>query len=235
MGVIEGKPTGKKNYGSIPHMSKSKLGPGDHYINFGMERILTEKKRDRHDEIIVTEKYDGSNVGVVKIDGQIYALTRSGYKAHTSPYEQHHKFGDWVYKNLALFNELLDEGQRIVGEWLFKSHGIIYQIIGDPVIFFDFFDSDNNRFPFQKLIETKKEFGIKIPRLLHRGESISVDKLIPILNNKDVDHFSKDFPEGMVYKVERKEVFDFAAKWVRPDFDTGKYLKTDQHNIILTD
>ena len=58
---------GFKNYGSIPHLSNSKLGDGDHYINSGQEFILTQKPRDRHDNILVFEKYDGSNVDIVPI------------------------------------------------------------------------------------------------------------------------------------------------------------------------
>lgn len=92
------KPTGKKNYGSIPHLSSSKLGSGDRFMTEGQERILTIKKRDRHDVIRVFEKYDGSNVGIVKHEGKIYPLTRSGYLASTSPYKQHHLFSDWVKK-----------------------------------------------------------------------------------------------------------------------------------------
>jgi hypothetical protein len=38
------KPLERKNYGSIPHLSNSKLGEGDYYVEKGMERILTEKK-----------------------------------------------------------------------------------------------------------------------------------------------------------------------------------------------
>jgi hypothetical protein len=83
------KPTGNKNYGSIGHLSNSKLSDNDHIIHEGQEKIVTVKKRDKHDLIIVLEKYDGSNVGVAKIDNKIYALTRSGYEAKTSPYKQH--------------------------------------------------------------------------------------------------------------------------------------------------
>lgn len=60
------KPIGRKNYGSIPHLHNSKLGEGDYYIGEGQERILTLKARDKHDNILVFEKYDGSNVGVAK-------------------------------------------------------------------------------------------------------------------------------------------------------------------------
>jgi len=45
------KPLERKNYGSIPHLSNSKLGEGDYYVDEGQERILTTKKRDKHDTI----------------------------------------------------------------------------------------------------------------------------------------------------------------------------------------
>jgi hypothetical protein len=34
------KPLNKKNYGSIPHLSNSKLGEKDYFIGEGQERIL---------------------------------------------------------------------------------------------------------------------------------------------------------------------------------------------------
>ena len=84
------KPLGGKSYGSIPHLIGSKLGDGDHHVHDGQHRICTEKTRDKHDLVIVQEKYDGSNVGVANIGGEIIALTRAGYTADSSPYEQHH-------------------------------------------------------------------------------------------------------------------------------------------------
>lgn len=87
------KPIGRKNYGSIPHLHNSKLGEGDYYIGEGQERILTLKARDKHDNVLGLKKYDGSNVGVAKFEDKIFALTRSGYEASTSPCKQHHCFG----------------------------------------------------------------------------------------------------------------------------------------------
>ncbi|HYF69139.1 MAG TPA: hypothetical protein VD884_13440, partial [Ohtaekwangia sp.] len=58
------KPLGGKSYGSIPHFYGSRLGPADHHCSPGQQVIATEKKRDRHDYIIVQEKLDGGNVGV---------------------------------------------------------------------------------------------------------------------------------------------------------------------------
>ena len=215
------KPLNKKNYGSIPHLSNSKLGKGDHFIQEGQERILTERRRDKHDRILVFEKYDGSNVGIAKKNGNIFALTRSGHEASTSPYEQHHEFARWVGKRFDYFYKLLNEGERIVGEWMLKPHGLMYDIYGDPILFFDYFNSENERLPYDFL----ESLGVPVARKIHDGSSISVEALIPVLNLKTDSFCSKENPEGMVYRVERKGKVDFLAKWVRDDFEAGKFLK----------
>ena len=213
------KPLNRKNYGSIPHLSNSKLGEKDIFITEGQEQILTIKKRDKHDTILVFEKYDGSNVGVAKKDGKIFALTRSGYLASTSPYKQHHEFSKWVGLRSDMFDKLLNDGERIIGEWLFQAHGLIYNIQNDPIVFFDYFNENNERQPFEALEQMK----LPLPRLLHKGDAISVDQLIPVLNLKTDSIWSEEAPEGMVYRVERKGNVDFLAKWVRQDFEAGKY------------
>ena len=223
------KPLNRKNYGSIPHLSNSKLGEGDHHIGLGQERILTKKKRDKHDEIFVFEKYDGSNVGVCKKYGIIHAITKSGYTAISSKYKHHHDFAKWVSERKDMFNSLLKEGERVTGEWLLQVHGLIYKIEKDPILFFDYFNANNERQPFEVL----EKMGLPLPRLLHKGDSISVDELKSILNQKTNTLMSVEAPEGMVYRVERKGKVDFLAKWVRQDFEAGKYcIGIEEENLI---
>lgn len=228
------KPLGIKNYGSIPHLSNSKLGSGDYYIHEGQERILTTKARDRHDEIFVYEKYDGSNVGIAKINNTIIPLQRSGYDARTSPFEQHHKFAEYVVKNQSLFKSILKNGERIVGEWLLVATGIKYRIIGNPIIFFDLFNSDNIRISQDELRDRIKDV-LQMPRLLHRGLPMPTDNLLYLLNCKTNNIMPYENPEGMIYRVERKGVVDFLAKWVRADFPTGQYLINDENKIVYND
>lgn len=213
------KPLNRKNYGSIPHLSSSKLGEGDHFIQEGQERILTLKKRDKHDNILVFEKYDGSNVGVCRVNNEIQALTRNGATAISSPFKQHHVFHEWVKGNESLF-DFLNEGERVVGEWLFQAHGLKYKINGAPIIFFDYFDESNNR----KLFSDLSKVGLPLPRLLHQGDSVKPEELLIELNNKTERIKSYKNPEGMIYRVERKGKVDFLAKWVRPDFKAGVYI-----------
>lgn len=231
---LKDKPLKRKNYGSIPHLSNSKLGDGDYYVGKGMERILTEKKRDRHDTIFAFEKYDGSNVGIGKMNNNIFALTRAGFEAKTSPRKQHHYFSDWVYKNKKLFSEILNEGDRITGEWLLQAHGMKYKIEGDPILFFDYFTPNNERILQSDLRQITSKYGLNMPRLLSEGEPITVNELLPILNLKTKGFESEENPEGIVYRVERRGKVDFLAKWVRHDFPTGKYLTDEYYNISLS-
>ena len=131
------KPIGKKAYGSIPHLPYSRLGTGDHHIEEGQALIATKKTRDKNDLIIVQEKLDGSNCSVAKVNGKILALGRSGYLAETSPYEQHKLFAKWVLLNEQRFITLLNENERVCGEWLAQAHGTIYKLIHEPFVVFD--------------------------------------------------------------------------------------------------
>lgn len=227
------KPIGIKNYGSIPHLSNSKIGPGDYFITEGQERILTLKARDKHDNILVFEKYDGSNVGVAKLENKIFALTRSGYEASTSPYKQHHYFANWVKKRELLFADMLQNGERITGEWLAQAHGLVYKIEVEPIVFFDYFTPNNERILFEELGAKAIEYGLQLPRQLHEGQPITVEQLLPLLNQKTKGIESVELPEGMVYRVERKGKVDFLAKWVRFDFPTGKYCIGVEENDLI--
>ena len=134
---MSSKPTGAKNYGSIPHLPKSRMGPADHACPEGMQRIATERLRNKHDRVIVQEKLDGTNVGVAKIAGEIFAIQRAGYLAESSPHEQHHHFATWVRRNQSRFDNLLSDGERICGEWILQAHGTRYQLQHEPFVAFD--------------------------------------------------------------------------------------------------
>jgi hypothetical protein len=212
-----------RNYGSIPHLSDSKLTQqADKKISIGQELILTKKARDWKDLIIVTEKIDGTNVGVICKDGALIPLTRSGYNANTSNFKQHHLFSKWVSVNHGLF-DWLPEGWRVCGEWCIMAHGTIYDITDkEPFVAFDIIDDKNKRIPYLDFFSTCCHAKIAITQLLHIGQPISIKNSIKLL---DKGHYGNpDKPEGFVYRVERGWRVDFLAKWVRHDKQDGKYL-----------
>ena len=135
--ALENKPKGCSGYGSIGHLPGSKIGPTDSKIPDGQAIIATVKTRDKHEVVIVQEKVDGSNTGVVRVDNEIYPVTRGGFLASSSQYEFHIKFAEWAYKNKNRFMKLLKPGEAARGECLYAAHGTRYLLKHEPFVLFD--------------------------------------------------------------------------------------------------
>ena len=215
------KPLGIKAYGSICHLPGSRLGPGDHKLNPGQARILTEKTRDKHDIIIVQEKLDGSNVAIARVNGQLIPLGRAGYPAISSKYEQHRHFANWVFARLDRF-EFLQEGERLNGEWLAQAHGTRYELPHEPFVVFDLMNGPL-RTNYETLRQRVEPLGFVLPHLISLGPPITVAKVMESLGERGF-HGAIDPVEGAVWRVERKGVVDFLGKYVRPEKKDGCYL-----------
>lgn len=217
------KPLGHRSYGSIPHLPGSRLGPGDYHISEGQARIATEKTRDKHDVVIIQEKLDGSNVGVCKVNGAILAITRAGYLATTSQYHQHHVFAKWVEQSRLRFDKVLQEGQRLCGEWLAQAHGTRYNLPHEPFVAFDLMRG-SERATWDEFLNTAGMY-FDFPQLVAREAKIP-EKALELLDPNC--HGAIDPIEGLIYRVERKGKVDFLTKYVRHDKQDGKYLP--EHN-----
>lgn len=219
------KPIGRKAYGHIPHLPGSRMGPGDHRIHRGQATIATLKVRDRHDEVIVQEKLDGSNVSVALESGAIIPLQRKGYAAISSPYEQHRLFAAWVFENEHRFRAVLAEGDRLCGEWLAQAHGTRYALPHEPFVAFDLMRGAV-RAPFDTSLRSFMAVadmgGFVVPRLIHRGGAFAIGHALEEIRVSG--HGAIDPVEGAVWRVERRGVFDFICKYVRPDKKDGRYL-----------
>lgn len=216
------KPLGRKAYGSIGHLPGSRVGPGDHRVNDGQYRICCKRARDKHDFIVVQEKLDGSNVAVAKIGGEIVPLNRAGYRASSSPYEQHRHFHAWVIAHADRFDDLLDEGERACGEWLMQAHGTRYDLgRRDPFALFDIMEEDRRQ-PIGLVAARAAMAGITIPKMIYCGTSIAIDAIREAMEPSG--HGAIDPVEGAVWRVERNGRSDFLAKYVRPDKVDGCYL-----------
>lgn len=216
------KPINRKNYGHIAHFPESRMGPGDHKITEGQTRIATEKARDKHDIISVTEKLDGSNVGVARQDDILYPLGRAGYLASSSPHRQHQLFSDWVYKNQDRFMALLKNGERLCGEWLLQAHSTRYKLWHEPFVAFDLMKG-SMRVPYNEFEDRVVDYFI-IPFLIHSGTPLSIKHAMETLGEHGF-HGALEQVEGAVWRVERRGKFDFMAKYVRPDKKDGIYLE----------
>lgn len=221
------KPLGQKAYGHIGHLPMSRMGPGDHHVHAGQAVICTRKARDKRDCIIVQEKLDGSCVAAAKLeDGSIVALGRSGYLAQSSKYEQHQLWAHWVREHEAMFSELLDPGERVVGEWLAQAHGTRYDlsraVSHSPFVAFDLMDG-NRRERFEVFRARVGGAGFAFPLTAQPSGPISVEDAYAIFVEANYCK-AIDPIEGVIYRVERDGEVDFLAKWVRPDKVDGCYL-----------
>jgi hypothetical protein len=227
------KPIGKSNYGSIPHLPNSRLGEGDHSISDGQATIATVKKRDKNDIVIVQEKLDGSNVGVANINGELVSLTRNGYEAETSCYEQHREFARFVKENRTRFLSVLNIGERICGEWLYHACGTMYNLPHEPFAVFDIFGTDGKRLNFETF---KNRIGntFVLPFTVSFGDSLSVEEALQRLGENG-RHGALEKVEGAVWRVERNGVVDFLCKFVQHDKIDGKYMKEEVKNSFTGD
>jgi hypothetical protein len=192
MSEIPTKPLGRKAYGSIGHLPMSRMGPGDHACPDGYATICCVKPRDKHDRII-----------------------------ETSQYEQHQLFHRWVLDNWQRFDDVLTEGERIVGEWLAQAHGTRYDLWHEPFIPFDIMVADK-RLTFDAFRE-RVAAKFTLPYLLGDEKPLCVEDALAHAQQRNY-HGALDPIEGVVYRVERQGRVDFLAKFVRPDKVDGAYL-----------
>jgi hypothetical protein len=224
------KPIRGKAYGSIGHLSGSRLGPSDSTVHAGQERILTVKIRDYHDRVIVTEKLDGSCVGVANIDGTIVAVGRAGLLAAASPHVHIRQFAHWVERNAVRFWGL-ENGQRMMGEWCTMAHGTRYRPMFNPFVPFDLMIG-SKRLPFDEMKYVANRAGLRTTQVLHDDvEAVCVSAILDRLGNHG-HHGAVDPAEGAVWRVERKGEFDFIAKFVRDTHVPGRYMPGMRGNGI---
>lgn len=216
------KPLGIKSYGSIALLPNSRVTPADHHCHEGQAIIATEKVRDRHDEVIIQEKLDGSNVAVALLNNEILALTRAGYLAKTSPFEQHWHWENWVHQNESRFRAVLKDGERICGEWIMQAHGTRYNLLHEPFVVFDVINV-HDRFPYDEFVNRINKGNFIKPYLIHRGQSLSVEIVLERLG-KFGHHGAIDEVEGAVWRIQRRGKVDFLVKYLKPYKKDGIYL-----------
>jgi hypothetical protein len=211
-----------KAYGSIPHLPGSKPEQHDKFITQGQARICCEKSR-QGDIIILQEKLDGSCCAVANVDGVLYPLTRAGNLAWESSFEQHRMFAIWFEANRKRFEELLEPGYRIVGEWLVQAHGTIYKFDEsiEPFVVFDIMIGVRRLAYSDFIHRINNKFNT--PPLLHYGsEPISIERALELI--KTPNYGTGYQPEGAVWRVEHNGNVDYLVKYIRNDFVPGRYL-----------
>lgn len=186
-------------------------------------------KPRRGDRIIVQEKIDGSCVSVANIDGEIVALTRSGYRCQDVTYEHLRLFEHYVEECKDALIKLLQPNERLVGEWLPMAHGTEYDPNHPDFSLFTAFDifRDDKRILFDEFKERVDNCAIRRAYALHDDSvALSVEDALDILGEFGF-HGAIEQIEGAVWRVEREGRVDFLAKFVRHDKIDGKYFNQE--------
>ncbi|MCK5726812.1 MAG: nucleotidyl transferase AbiEii/AbiGii toxin family protein [Thiotrichaceae bacterium] len=220
-----------KAYYTIHHLPTSRLGSSERCISTQQNALLTNS--DFHQEshtIIVQEKLDGSCVCAYRKDDEIFALGREGDLADSSPNESRRLWADWVAENEARFMAVLNDGERLCGEWLAMVHGTHYNLTHEPFVAFDLFTLTNKALNYNDFRERidHVDAAFIAPHLIHYGTPYHLELALKKLGTGH--HGSTDNAEGLIWRLERNQRPAFKAKYVRHDKEDGCYLteKTGQ-------
>jgi hypothetical protein len=197
------------------------------------KKCIDPASREARSEVIVQEKLDGSCVAVVRRDGQLLALGREGKPCAESGNEARRWFAAWVAKNPARFDFVAD-GEVLAGEWLALVHGTRYTLDHEPFVPFDLIARESGgpkRAPIDVLTARLAGSGLITPRVVHRGDPISIAAADTRLGRGL--HDAIDPPEGLVYRVERDREVTIVAKWVRPSKVDGALLPENSGHAAL--
>jgi len=187
-------------FASIKHLPGSKMiDAEDKLLGQEQSKWLTKRRRVTADMVIVTEKVDGMNAAVLRCDGLLYPLIRKGYDCRANPLPWINEFANFVEDNAQRFFSVLEEGERLCGEWMIKTHTLSYKLPHEPFIAFDII-KDATRLPYLAFKERVAMGNFITAGLVHLGEAIPPEIALQLL---DVGyHGVIGEPEGLIYRYE---------------------------------
>ena len=124
--------TDLKKYPRTPHLSGSRLQPGDEDLS----QIPFGEIRGRH--LVVEEKCDGAN-SAISFDGHGELLLQSRGHYLTGGYRERHYnlLKQWANVHREVFHEVLGSRYVMYGEWMYAKHIVYYDALPHYFLEFD--------------------------------------------------------------------------------------------------
>lgn len=208
-----------RNFGSIGHLSGSKMiDSADSLLSKEEQEKYVQCKRNKNDIVIITEKIDGMNAGVVKMDGLLYPINRRGYDTRIMglQYKELAVLGEgwakWVDDHYFIYDAILQEGEHLVFEYAEYRHTLEYKFKCEPVFLLAKYNADNKRINYASLSVLAQKYDLVQPPLLNIGVAVPPEIII------------KQYPkglagvkgklEGIVYNYEHNGNHASCAKYV---------------------
>jgi len=208
-----------RNFGHIGHLPGSKMiDVTDKLLHENEITKFTVCKRDKDDLVIITEKIDGMNAGVVKKNGMLYPINRKGYDSremgiHCSDLQVlGDTWAEWVDQYYSIYDVMLKEGERLVFENCIIQHTLQYKFKDDPVFLLAKYSADNKRLDYKSLTRIAKYYKIPQPPLLNMGAAIPPQIILNQFPKGCVG--VRGEIEGIVYTYEHNGQFESNAKFV---------------------
>ena len=196
------------NFSSIKHLSGSKLiDDKDSYMSKEGQRKFIEKKLNLLDNIIVTEKIDGMNAGLMRLNNEYYSLSRKGYDVRTKILYEDNSinflFFFWAYYCSEFVQKyVLMEGERLVFENAMMIHSLQYDFKKqEPVFLLAVYDKDNKRTNYEDTKDIAYSYDVQLPPVLSERLPLKPEEIMKFYDKSPVG--CKGLTEGLVYWYER--------------------------------
>lgn len=130
-----------KKYPRTPHLSGSRLQPGDEDLS----QVPFAAIRGRH--LVVEEKCDGAN-SAVSFDGHGELLLQSRGHYLTGGYRERHYnlLKQWANVHREVFHGVLGSRYVMYGEWMYAKHSVYYDALPHYFLEFDILDRESGCF-----------------------------------------------------------------------------------------
>lgn len=224
-----------RNFGKIHHLFHSEMCSDDDVrVNMEMQTMFTLKKRKFSDVVIVTEKLDGSNMGIVKLNGVLYPINKSGYDCRNMGIRKSElqllgeSWATWLDVNYDFYDSIIGEGERLVYENCAIQHSLPYKFKKEPMFLLAKYTSDNKKVSYIELTKFAKQHNIQMPTLLSYGPAIQPELIISQYLS-DIKSYRGGSFEGVVYNYEIDDRHETCAKMVCSDF-VNKASNLDKFN-----
>ena len=197
--------------------------------NLDKDDILVEHDDVFNHELIVEEKVDGTNIGILAMFSEPIIrnkdrILNKGNIKNTAAKKQYAPIWNWYYENKDKF---VDLPYVVYGEWMWAKHGIDYTNLPDYFIAFDLYDYENKFFlDPNKTRNILQERGFIVPPLLFKGKVKTYEELAALYECKS--EYSKDLREGVYIKIGDGQRMTYRYKMVRPDYVRGKFWNPDK-------
>ena len=121
----------------------------------------------------------------------------------------------------------MNNGERVCGEWMIKTHSLFYKMPHEPFVIFDLIQTDKKRKRscFSKIMERCARYKFITAGLVWEGGAINAREAITRLGSGF--HGCQSEPEGVIYRYERNGSFEMSAKYVSNLNVGGEYLNCE--------